>query len=82
MLSLQSGHQKLARSELQTLMFKGKAEEVSQAVEKCLRVKIDEHDDEVTAGKARAEYLQMRKGKTRTTKPQTTCRGVKQLLLD
>lgn len=46
-------------------MRKGKAEDVFKAVEKCHRVKIDDHDDELAAGTTRAEFLQMRKGQAR-----------------
>lgn len=58
----QNAHQKIARTELQNVMLRGKVDDVTKAVEKCLKAKIEPHDDEVTAGKARIEFLQMKKG--------------------
>ncbi|XP_052792690.1 uncharacterized protein LOC128226730 isoform X1 [Mya arenaria] len=54
-------HQKLARAELQTTMQGKNPTAVYNALEKCHRVKIHRHDDELAAGRNRAAFLSLRK---------------------
>lgn len=54
-------HQKLARSELQTVMSSTNVDNLRKAVDKCYRMKMDMNDDEIVAGESKWEYLSMRK---------------------
>ena len=58
----QNVHQKLARSELQTVMSSTNVDNLRKAVDKCYRMKMDMNDDEIVAGESKWEYLSIRKG--------------------
>ncbi|XP_053406230.1 uncharacterized protein LOC123565993 [Mercenaria mercenaria] len=54
-------HQKIARNELQRVIQGKSSNAIRNAVDKCIRVKIDPNDDEIAAAQTKAEYLTYRK---------------------
>jgi len=61
-LMFKNVHQKLARGELLKAMQGRSPGPVQTALDKCERLKVNKHDDEVAAGRSRLAYLSLRKG--------------------
>lgn len=62
-VSFQSVHQRLARSELQRCMTLKDEEYLQSCIDRCHKVKIDPHDDDLAAAHTKLEYLNHRKSK-------------------